>query len=146
MNLKRLAMAGLAASILFLALDAILGTLGGLIAMHLFHSPMEQPPGIEDKVAVGLIFEFANGFMLAGIYRTVQSALPGTGWRKGIRFGLIVWGLRVIMWGFSTYMMTDMAPALILIYVVTGFIEVLILGAVIAAILEKREDPGDAPE
>jgi hypothetical protein len=45
-----------------------------------------------------------------------------------------VWGLRVVMWAFSTYMMTDMAPVLIVINGVTGLIEVLILGIVIAAI------------
>jgi hypothetical protein len=57
-----------------------------------------------------------------------------------------VWGLRVVMWVFSTYMMTDMAPALIAINVVTGLIGVLILGVVIAAIhgTGERDTPGSA--
>lgn len=146
MNLKRLTIAGLAASILFLVCDAALGTLAGLMAEQFFHLPMEQPPGIEDKIAAGLVFEFVNGFMLAIIFQIIRPALPGAGWRKGIGFGLIVWGLRVVMWAFSTYMMTDMAPAMILIYVGTGLVEVLILGVVIAAILETREEEHQPPE
>jgi cellulose synthase/poly-beta-1,6-N-acetylglucosamine synthase-like glycosyltransferase len=134
MNVKRLVVAGIVASVLFLVLDAALGTAGGFIGAEAFDLPFEQPPGIEAKMKFGLIFELINGFMLAVIYAVIHPSLPGQGWKKGISYGLIVWGLRVVMWAFSTYMMTDMAPVLIVINGVTGLIEVLILGIVIAAI------------
>lgn len=134
MNVKRLLVAGIVASVLFLVLDAIFGMIGGLIGAQVFGLPFDQPPGIEAKMTFGLIFELINGFMLALIYAIIHSGLPGQGWKKGISYGLIVWGLRVVMWAFSTYMMTDMPPVLIAITVVTGLIEVLILGVVIAAI------------
>jgi hypothetical protein len=79
--------------------------------------------------------------MLALIYALIHPALPGHGWKKGISYGLIVWGLRVVMWAFSTYMMFDIHTVSIVITVVTGLIEVLILGTVIAVIYtDKRED------
>ena len=134
MNVGRLFLTGLIASVLFLVLDMALGMAGGLIGSRLFGLPDTQPPGIEKKARVGLAFEVVNGFMLALIYALIQSDLPGQGWIKGISYGLVVWGLRVVMWAFSTYMMTDMAPVLIGINVVTGLVEVLILGVVIAAI------------
>jgi hypothetical protein len=87
---------------------------------------------------IGPIFELINGFMLALIYAIIHPDLPGQGWKKGVSYGLIVWGLRVVMWAFSNYMMTDMPPVLIVITVVTGLIEVLILGVVIAAIYKGR--------
>ncbi len=139
MNVKRLFMAGIVASVLFLVLDAALGTAGGLIGAQLLGLPVEQPPGFEAKVKYGLIFELINGFMLAMIYTVIHPSLPGRGWKKGISYGLLVWGLRVVMGAFSTYMMTDMPPILIAITVVTGLIEVLILCIVIAAIYRVGE-------
>lgn len=89
MNVKRLVVAGIVASVLFLVLDAALGMAGGLIGSQLFGLPAEQPPGFEAKVQFGLIFELINGFMLAVIYAVIHPSLPGQGWRKGISYGLI---------------------------------------------------------
>jgi hypothetical protein len=139
MNVKRLVVAGIVASVLFLVLDAALGTAGGFIGAEAFDLPFEQPPGIEAKMKFGLIFELINGFMLAVIYAVIYPSLPGRGWKKGISYGLLVWGLRVVMGAFSTYMMTDMPPILIAITVVTGLIEVMVLGIVIAAIYKAPE-------
>ena len=143
MNIKRLLAAGIAASVLFLVLDMVLGTVGGFIGAEAFDLPFEQPPGIKAKMKFGLIFELINGFMLAVIYAVIHPSLPGRGWKKGIGYGLIVWGLRVVMWAFSTYMMTDMAPVSIVINGVTGLIEVLILGIVIAVIYKARRNQHD---
>ena len=134
MNVKRLIVAGIVASVLFLVLDAALGMAGGLIGARVFGLPAEQPPGFEAKVQFGLIFELINGFMLAVIYAVIHPSLPGRGWKKGVGYGLLVWGLRVVMGAFSTYMVTDTSPISISITVVTGLIEVTILCIVIAAI------------
>jgi len=139
MSVKRLVVAGIVASVLFLVLDAALGTAGGFIGAQVLGVPIEQPPGFEAKIQFGLIFELINGFMLAVIYAVIHPNLPGRGWKKGISYGLLVWGLRVLMGAFSTYMMTDTSPILIAITVVTGLIEVLILGIVIAAIYRAGE-------
>ena len=143
MNTKRLIVAGIVASVLFLVLDAALGTAGGFVGAQVFSLPFEQPPGIEDKMMIAPVFELINGFMLAVIYAVIHPSLPGRGWKKGISYGLIVWGLRVVMWAFSTYMMTDMAPVSIVINGVMGLIEVLILGIVIAAIYKERRNKYD---
>ena len=139
MNTKRLIVAGIVASVLFLVLDAVLGTAGGFIGSQVFGLPFEQPPGMEAKMKFGLIFELINGFMLAVIYAVIHPSLPGRGWKKGISYGLLVWGLRVVMGAFSTYMMTDMPPILIAINVIMGLIEVMILCIVIAAIYKAPE-------
>jgi len=134
MNLIRFVMAGIVASILFLVLDAALGMAGGWIGARVFGLPSEQPSGIEGKMTAGLIFELINGFMLALIYAVVHPSLPGQGWAKGLSYGLLVWGLRVVMGGFSTYMMFDVRAISIAITMATGLVEVLILGVAIAAI------------
>lgn len=140
MNVKRLVVAGIVASVLFLVLDAALGTAGGFIGAQAFGVPIEQPPGVEAKITFGLIFELINGFMLAVIYAVIHPSLPGRGWKKGIGYGFLVWGLRVVMGAFSAYMMTDTHPISIAITMVTGLIEVIILGVVIAAIYGESHD------
>jgi hypothetical protein len=134
MNVGRLVIAGIVASILLLVLDAALGMLGGLIGTRLFGLPSTQPEGIESKMVAGLIFELVNGFMLAVVYAIIHNCLPSVGWVKGLSYGLLVWGLRVVMWAFSTYMMTDMSPITISITVATGLVEMLIIGGVIAVL------------
>lgn len=141
MNGKRLIAAGLAASLLFLVLDALFGVLSGIIGATVFGNPAIQPP--MHKQTLGLLFELINGFMLAVIYAIVHPALPGQGWTKGLSFGLIVWGLRVVMWAFTTYMLTDMAPIMIGLAVFTGLIEMLIICVVIAAIYKDNETGRD---
>ena len=134
MNWGRFLLAGIASSVLFAVLDMAFGMLGGLVSSKLFGLPAAQPADFEKKTRLALLFEVINGFMLALIYALIQTSLPGQGWVKGISYGLIVWGLRVVMWAFSTYVMTDMAPITIGINVVSGLVEVLILGVVIAAL------------
>jgi hypothetical protein len=134
MNVGRLLVTGLVAAVLFLVLDMALGMVGGWLGRRLFRLPSAQPAGIEGKIKLGLLFELVNGFLLALIYAVIHTGLPGQGWIKGLSYGLIVWALRVVMWAFSTYMMTDLAPATIGITVGTGLIEVLILGVVIALV------------
>ena len=138
MNVKRFVIAGLVASVLFLVLDAVFGVVGGVIGESVFDLSVGQPD--ESKMLISPVFELINGFMLAVVYAVIYGSLPGEGWKKGVSYGLIVWGLRVVMWAFSTYIMTDMSPVLIAITVVTGLVEVLILCVVIAAIyrVDKR--------
>jgi hypothetical protein len=133
-NVGRLIVTGLVASVLFLVLDMALGMAGGWIGKRLFGLPPAQPAGFDAKIKLGLAFELINGFLLALVYALIHACLPGRGWTKGVSYGLIVWALRVVMWAFSTYMMTDLAPATIGITVGTGLIEVLILGVVIAVV------------
>lgn len=134
MNLTRLLIAGIAASLLFLVLDAALGMIGGLVGARVFGLAPQDPSQIQDKMAYGLVFEVINGFMLTVVYAVIHYSLPGQGWAKGISFGFLVWGLRVVMWAFSTYMMFDVQAVSIAITTFTGLIEVLILGVVISAI------------
>jgi hypothetical protein len=134
MNVKRLVLAGIVTAVLFLVLDMLFGVAGGWIVAQISGQPVDQPTGIEAKMGLGLLFELVNGFLLAAIYAVIYRCLPGQGWVKGISYGLLVWALRVVMWAFSTYVMTELSPLLIAVTVVTGLVEVLVLGVVIAAI------------
>jgi len=137
MNIKRFILAWIVTSVLFLVLDMLFGTLGGYLTASITGAPIQGLGGIESKIFTGLIFEVINGFILVLVYVVIHASIPGKGLVKGIIYGLIVWAMRVLMWAFSTYMMFEVSPVLLVITTILGLIEVLILCVVIAAIYKK---------
>ena len=81
-----------------------------------------------------MVFEVLNAFILVLVYTIIKQSLPGQGWIKGISYGLMVWALRVLMWAFSSYMIFDAHPTLLVVTAILGLVEVLILCIVIALI------------
>ncbi len=81
------------------------------------------------NVPVGIAIDIAYGFIMAAVFLLIYQSLPGQyGIVKGITFALIVWFFRVIMSAASTWMMFNVPLPTILYILVTGLIEMLILG------------------
>jgi len=77
----------------------------------------------------GILIDLAYGFILAGIYLILYTSLPGgIGVVKGISFALLAWFFRVAMQAASQWMMFKVPARTLLYSLVTGFIEMLILG------------------
>ena len=134
MNIKRFIIACLVTGILFLVLDILFGVLGGHLTAAISGSQVPSPSGIESKMTAGFVFEVINAFILVLVFSVIKGSLPGQGWVKGVSYGLIVWALRVVMWAFSSYMIFDAHPTLLVVTAVFGLAEVLILCIVIAII------------
>jgi hypothetical protein len=81
------------------------------------------------NVTAGIIIDLLYGFALGFLFVLLYSALPGeTGVLKGVSFAVIVWFLRVVMGGVSSWMMFTL-PAKTLLYIISsGFLEMLALG------------------
>jgi hypothetical protein len=81
------------------------------------------------NIPAGIIIDVFYGFVMCGIFLLIYNSLPfESGLMKGIIYGLIIWFFRVIMSVMSTYMMFQV-PAKTLFYVLlTGLVEVTILG------------------
>jgi len=134
MNTKRFVIAWLVTGILFLLLDILFGVLGGYLTAAISGSQLSSPSGIESKMTAGFAFDVVNAFILVLVFSVIKGSLPGQGWEKGIAYGFIVWALRVVMWAFSSYMIFDAHPTLLVVTAVFGLVEVLILCIVIATI------------
>lgn len=79
----------------------------------------------------GILIDLAYGFILAGIYLILYTSLPGgIGVVKGISFALLAWFFRVAMQAASQWMMFKVPARTLLYSLVTGFIEMLVLGLV----------------
>jgi uncharacterized membrane protein YagU involved in acid resistance len=83
----------------------------------------------------GTLSTLLIGIFMGLIYSVINSAVPGTGTRKGLNYGFMVWLLAGIMW---PIMMIAFAPITIwIIELISGLISYSIAGAVIAIIYEK---------
>jgi hypothetical protein len=88
------------------------------------------------NVPAGILIDLAYGFLLAGLFVLLYRSLPGrNGIRKGMSFALLVWFLRVVMSVLTQWMMFEIPAAALLYTLVTGFIEMMILGIVYGATL-----------
>ena len=57
----------------------------------------QDPPDMGAVMPYWITTALIGAFILAAIYGCVRSALSGPGWKKGLVFGLILWGT-VIVW------------------------------------------------
>jgi hypothetical protein len=81
------------------------------------------------NVPAGIAIDLAYGFIMAAVFLLIYQSLPGQyGIVKGITFGFIVWFFRVVMSTASTWMMFNVPLQTILYTLITGFVEMLILG------------------
>jgi hypothetical protein len=131
---KRFLLTWFVISITFLILDMLFGILGAQITTAITGEPVIQLAGMESKFLLGILFEVINAFILMVIYAFVYQCLPGDGWLKGISYGLIIWGLRVLMWAFSSFIMFDISPVLLIVTAILGLFEVTTLGIILAVL------------
>ena len=83
------------------------------------------------NVPAGLLIDLLYGFVISGVFIIIWPSLPTEiGIVKGFTYGLGMWFFRVLMGVISNWMMLNI-PAKTLIYVLlTGFIEMIILGII----------------
>lgn len=78
----------------------------------------------------GVVIDLAYGFVMAGLFLLLASALPGGPTMKGISFGLIAWFFRVAMSVAGQWVAFKIPPAALAYMLVTGLVEMLILGII----------------
>ena len=120
--------------ILFGVLDGLIN--GNPFAQKLFqvYQPISKTT---INIPAGMTIDILYGFIIAGIFLMLYKSLPGsTGLMKGIGFAFIIWFFRVVMYA-ATQWMTITIPASALLYIlVTGLVEMLLLGMLLGATLK----------
>ncbi|MBU2566154.1 hypothetical protein KKG46_01185 [Patescibacteria group bacterium] len=85
----------------------------------------------------GIFIDLIYGFALGAIFLLIYPSLPGeSGLTKGIIFALILWFLRVFMHVASTWMMLDIPVKTLSYVLITGLIEMLVIGIVYGIFLK----------
>ncbi len=130
----------------YIIISIIAGILFGLMDALINANPLAQkllevykPISKESvNVTAGIIIDLVYGFLLAGLFLLFYQSFPGeSGIVKGVVFALIVWFLRVMMNVVSTWM-TQKVPLNTLLYILlTGLVEMLILGIFFGLTLKR---------
>jgi len=82
------------------------------------------------NVPAGLAIDLVYGFALAGGFLLLEPALPGAGgWIQGLVYGGLLWFARVVMQVATQWMMFKVPAQALLYTLVTGLIEMGVLGA-----------------
>jgi hypothetical protein len=138
--MKRFIVAGILSGFIFGILDAIFNANPVATELYAVFSPLART---SINAPVGFAIDLAYGFVLAGLFLLLYASLPGgTGLQKGISYAVIIWFLRVVMSALSQWMMFEI-PAIVLIYsLITGFLEMVVLGIIYGAVLKPSAPEG----
>jgi hypothetical protein len=123
----RVVLVGVGAGVVFAILDGLLNA--NPIAQHVYAA--YRPIARESVNApLGLSFDIISGVVMAILFVALKPALPGGPVAKGLAFGLTVWFFRVAM-GVAAQAVMFKVPLSALAYtLVTGLVEMSILGSV----------------
>jgi len=118
----------------------LFGTMDGLIQGNPYakklmgcFSPIAKP---SINITAGLVIDLIYGFIISGIFIIIMSSLPTEiGIVKGLTYGLGMWFFRVLMGVISNWMMFNIPSKTLIYLLVTGLIEMIILGIINGLIL-----------
>jgi len=116
----------LAGGILFGVLDGVINA--NPLGQRLYEAYKPIAKTSVNAVA-GILIDLVYGFAMAGLFLLLYRSLPGAaGWIKGLSFGLLGWFFRVLMSVASQWMMYRIPPAALAYTLLTGLIEMLLIG------------------
>jgi len=101
---------GMMIGVLFIILDMLIAISTSPIFAPYSSLPIWKTP---PNILAGTVFDLINGFILVTVYTTIYKGIPGSGWKKGLSYGVIVGLFRVVMMTFSTIVMYNIPLILV---------------------------------
>jgi hypothetical protein len=90
------------------------------------------------NIPAGLIIELVYGFVISGLFLLLFPVLPTEfGLIKGIIFGVGMWFFRVLMNVISSWMMFNIPGKTLVYLLLTGLIEMILLGILNGLMLKR---------
>lgn len=99
------------------------------------YQPGEAPTG--QAMILNFLGELLLSIILVGVFVKIYNGIPYQGWKKGVKFGFLVWLVSILPGMFATYMWMNVAGIWIIYMLIMGLVVLLIKGAVIGAICRK---------
>ncbi len=121
----------------YIIVSAISGVLFGILDAVVNANPLAQRLNAVYKPIArtsinplaGTVIDLVYGFAMAGVFLLLYHSLPGEiGLVKGVSFALLAWFFRVVMSTASQWVMFSVPVKTLLYSLVTGLVEMLILG------------------
>jgi hypothetical protein len=90
------------------------------------------------NIPIGLVIDLIYGFIISGIFIVIMPVLPTEiGIIKGIIYGLGMWFFRVLMGVISNWMMFNIPGKTLIYTLLTGLVEMIIIGILNGLILKR---------
>ena len=122
----RFVLVGIGGGLLFGLLDGLIHANPWARRLYKVFEPIAR---MAINVPAGVAIDLVYGFALAGGFLLLEGSLPGgAGLVKGLVFGGLVWFARVAMQVASQWMMYTVPPKTLIYMLLTGLVEMLILG------------------
>jgi hypothetical protein len=99
------------------------------------YGPSMAPSG--QTMAINFIGELILAIILVCVFMKLYNGIPYSGWKKGAKFGFLVWLVATLPGMFATYMWMNVAVEWIVYMVIVSLFALLIKGAVIGAMCKK---------
>lgn len=125
--MMRYVIISISGGILFGVLDGLLNANPLAQKLYSVYKPIMRK---NINAVLGIGIDLAYGFIMAGIFILLFDSFPGdTALLKGLSFGLVMWFFRVVMYGATQFVMFTISPSLLLYILLSGLLEMMILGA-----------------
>ncbi len=111
-------------AIVFVIVAQVVHTVGAILMMGYYTNPAyfqlwskfmmsaAGPPGPE-FFAISILFALAMGMISAWSYSLLKGSVPGTGTRKGLNFGLLLYLLAGVPYTLTNYLLLAVPPLLL---------------------------------
>ncbi|MFX0070158.1 MAG: hypothetical protein ACFFAO_03620 [Candidatus Hermodarchaeota archaeon] len=130
----KLIVCSLIIGILFIILDILRAIITYPIFSAYSYLPIWNTP---PNILAGMIFDLINGFIIVFVYRILYEGIPSVKWCKGLYYGIIIGMFRVVMMTFSIIVLYNVPIIYVIVSLITGYIEIVILGVITSIIYEK---------
>ena len=104
---------------------------------HHSSKPIEYFGGTNNWIALMAVFGIIHGAIVIILYLLLYKGIPGTGWRRGLIFGLMCWIIGTVPEAFNQWMLFDYPAILIKIPLINGFIGWAVFGILISVLFQK---------
>lgn len=117
---------GITSGVAFAVMDGIINTSPFVEDLFLIYEPIARA---SINIPAGIAIDIFYGLFMAALFFILYPSLPGSGgFQKGLSYGTLTWFFRVLMSTLSSWMVLIIPLSTLLYTLVTGFIEMLILG------------------
>lgn len=75
--------------------------------------------------------------ILIAVFVILYNSIPYKGWKRGVKFGFLVWAVSILPGMFATYMWMNVAFAYVIYMTIAGLASLLIRGVILGAMIRK---------
>lgn len=126
-------------AVVFAAISQVVHTIGAAAMMDYYTNPdyfplwstlmmpAEGPPGSEFFMA-SIVISFVIGLVFAAVYQMIKGSIPGTGVKKGLNYGLLLFLLVGVPYTLTSYLILAIPTTLLMAWAVESFVIYLLSG------------------